>query len=119
MIKITNGVEVYEVTRGAYENSFKNEGFVKLEDIEDKVVEPVKAKKPDVVQEPEVVAEKPVEQPAEKKEEVVELTQKPVSEWTKTELKEFAKANKISLKDKSVEEAKAIIAEFINSTVKE
>lgn len=116
MIKITNGVEVYEVTRGAYENSFKNEGFVKLED---KVVKPAKAEKPEVVQEPVAVAEKPVEQPAEKKEEAVELTQKPVSEWTKTELKEFAKANKISLKDKSVEDAKAIIAEFISNMNKE
>lgn len=118
MIKIANGTEVYEVTRGAFENSFKNQGFVKLEDI---VVKSEEAKKPDVIQEPVVKVEEQVEQPNENedKEEVTELTQKPISEWTKAEIKEFAKANKISLKDKSVEEAKAIIAEFINSTVKE
>ena len=99
MVKITNGRDTFEVTEGAFEGIFIHQGFVKvLEEVEIPVVDAAD----EFDDEPEEVEE-------------VE-NEKPVSQWTKAEVKEFARANGIDISGtKNVNEAKEIIKQFIGA----
>lgn len=103
MVKITNGSDVFEVTEGAFEGIFIHQGFRKYDD--------VKTKSINVIDEVEI----PVVDAADEFDEVEEEEiEKPVSQWTKAEVKEFAKANGIDISGtKNVNEAKEIIKQFI------
>lgn len=105
MVKITNGKDVFEVTEGAFEGIFIHQGFKKVDgkneeskNILDKV-------------------EIPVVDAADEFDELEEVeNEKPVSQWTKAEVKEFARANGIDLSGtKNVNEAKEIIKQFIGA----
>lgn len=105
MVKITNGRDVFEVTEGAFEGIFIHQGFRKCDE--------VKTKSIDVVDEVEI----PVVDAADEFDELEEVeNEKPVSQWTKAEVKEFARANGIDLSGtKNVNEAKEIIKQFIGA----
>lgn len=94
MVRITNGIDIFEVTSGAYENNFKKLGFIIMDE------EKVELEK-EVIE--ETIEEKPEE-----------LIEKPLSEWTKAEVREYAKENDIDLTGtKNVKEAKEVISTFL------
>ena len=101
MLTITNGIITTVVTDGAFEAYFKNSGFSVVDD------------------EVEAVAEtddfSTAENPAEENVENDEVTEKPVSMWTKTEIKNYAKEHGISLVGtKNIEEARAIVLQYLS-----
>lgn len=105
MVKITNGKDVFEVTEGAFEGIFTHQGFVKvLGEVEEH-------------KDPLNDVEIPVVDAADEFDEIEEVeNEKPVSQWTKAEVKEFAKANGIDISGtKNVNEAKEIIKQFIGA----
>lgn len=83
MIKITNGVNEFLVPEGAYEHMFKQQGYTIVGD------------------EPEIGVEVEPEaedfQPNEVEAEVDKLDEKPVSQWSKQELKSYCDKHEISL----------------------
>lgn len=94
MVEITNGIDVIEVTDGAYNSVFKSQGY-RLVKAENKVLEKTSE-----------------DQKEESK--VVDLEQKPVSQWSKQEIALFAEVNGIDLSGtKNVNEAKKVIKEFM------
>lgn len=93
MIICTNGNNIFSVTEGAFESFFKDQGFVKVEtnnikvDDEDSVVD-----------------------------DVDDVVEKPISEWTKQEVKDFAAKNEIDISGtKNVNQAKEIIKRYLES----
>lgn len=102
MVKITNGRDTFEVTEGAFEGIFIHQGFVKVLGKVEKVIDEV---------------EIPVVDAEDEFDELEEVeNEKPVSQWTKAEVKEFAKANGIDISGtKNVNEAKEIIKQFIGA----
>ena len=94
MVKITNGVSTFEVTRGAYDTIYSKQGYRLLE--KPAAVEDSHGKSAD-----EVFTESVVE--------------KPLSQWSKDEVKRFASINSIDITGtKSVNEAKNIIKQYID-----
>ena len=99
MVKITNGVNVFEVTRGAFDGIYSRQGY-RL------VNEKTEAKAPEVPAAP-------------KKSEddifVEEILEKPISQWNKDEVKRFAAIKEIDISGtKNANEAKEIIKSFID-----
>ena len=98
MVKITNGVNVFEVTRGAFDGIYSRQGY-KLVD------EKAEAKAPE-------------EPDAEKSKDdifVEEILEKPISQWNKEEVKRFAAIKEIDISGtKNANEAKEIIKSFID-----
>lgn len=105
MVKITNGKDVFEVTEGAFEGIFIHQGFVKTDG--------KKEESKNILDEVEI----PVVDAADEFDELEEVeNEKPVSQWTKAEVKEFARANGIDISGtKNVNEAKEIIKQFIGA----
>lgn len=97
MVKITNGVDTFEVTRGAFETVFKGQGYRILIDHEVvSQVEPGDTEKT----EDELFVE--------------EVSKKPISEWNQDEMKRFADINGISLDGVAkVSQAREIIASYL------
>lgn len=97
MVKITNGVNVFEVTRGAFDGIYSRQGY-RLIDIDEKVSEmPVIPEK----SEDEIFVE--------------EILEKPISQWNKEEVKRFAAIKEINISGtKNANEAKEIIKSFID-----
>lgn len=87
MVKIKKDNKIILVTNGAYENTFKGQGYTLVEEI------------PKVeTQEPEI------------NEEINAIMSKPFSEWSKKELKMVADENSIDLSGtKTVEEARELV----------
>lgn len=96
MVKITNGVNLIEVSKGAFENIYKAQGYYIPKDSKKPLkehTEPIK----DV-----------------KKEVVDDITKKPLSKWTKDEVKKYANDYNIDISNtKNVNEAKDIISEYL------
>ena len=99
MVKCTNGSIVCTVTEGAYENYFKMQEY---KVIVDNIVHEVIAEE---VAEPTIV---------DAIDEFDELLEKPISQWSKTEVKEFAAAKGIDISEtRNVNQAKEIIKAYI------
>lgn len=91
MVKITNGINVIEVTNGAFETVYKGQGYHKVVEQQAVVSAPVKDEGQD----------------AGEVDRIAELEEKPVSQWSKAEVKEYAEAKGIDLSGtKNVNEAK-------------
>ncbi len=106
MVKITNGRDTFEVTEGAFEGIFVHQGFKKVDDKSDK--------SKIILDETEIPVVDAADEFDDELEEVE--NEKPVSQWTKAEVKEFAKANGIDISGtKNVNEAKEIIKQFIGA----
>lgn len=99
MVKITNGVNVFEVTRGAFDGIYSRQGY-KLVD------EKAEAKAPETPAAPEKSEDDIF---------VEEILEKPISQWNKEEVKRFAAIKEIDISGtKNANEAKEIIKSFID-----
>lgn len=98
MIKITNGKDVFEVTRGAFDGIYSRQGFTimgetKVDNQDQVPVNPEKSED-----------EKFLE----------EVIEKPISQWNKEEVKRFATLKEIDLAGtKNANEAKEIIKQYL------
>lgn len=97
MVKITNGVNVFEVTRGAFEGIYSKQGYTVFDE---KAVEPAN---------PHVEHEKTDDELF-----LEAIVEKPLSQWNKDEIKRFAGLKEIDISGtKNANEAKALIKEFL------
>lgn len=93
MVKITKGANTFTVTIGAFENIFKNQGFVIVND--------------------ENISDE--ENNGATVDPFIELREKPVSQWTKNEIIAFAAENNIDIHGtKNIGEARQIIIDFLS-----
>lgn len=98
MVDITNKVDTYSVTKGAYEDIFKRQGF-----------KPVKEEKED--------KKETVEETKKTNEEayIEELMEKPISQWNKQEVKTYASLKNVDISGtKNIGEARNIIKQSID-----
>lgn len=101
MVKITNGVNVFEVTRGAFDGIYSRQGYTIMNE---KVAEG--AKTPETPKTPEKTEDEIF---------VEEILEKPISQWNKEEVKRFAAIKEIDITGtKNANEAKEIIKSFID-----
>lgn len=84
MINITNGINEFEVSRGAYESIFQKQGYSIVVNTETEVVENNK----------DAAAAEPAKQVDKDAEALME---KPISQWTKNEVKSFIDKKKIDV----------------------
>ena len=99
MVKITNGVNVFEVTRGAFDGIYSRQGYT--------VVDEKAAHEAENVNAPEKTEDEKF---------IDEIVEKPISQWNKEEVKRFAALNGIDITGtKNANEAKEIIKEFIEA----
>ena len=97
MIKITNGVNVFEVTRGAFDEIYSRQGYSELDDAFNGANAPEVYEKSD----DDLFVE--------------DILEKPISQWSKDEVKRFAGIKGIDITNtKSASEAKDIIKSFID-----
>lgn len=97
MVKITNGKDIFEVTRGAFDGIYSRQGYTILEEKKDgqKVTQDDDKRTED---------EKFVD----------ELIEKPISQWNKDEVKRFAVLKEIDITGtKNAGEAKELIKKFL------
>lgn len=101
MVKITNGVNVFEVTRGAFDGIYSRQGYTIMNE---KATEG--AKTPETPKTPEKTEDEIF---------VEEILEKPISQWNKEEVKRFAAIKEIDISGtKNANEAKEIIKSFID-----
>lgn len=99
MVKITDGINYFEVTTGAYEEIYKSQGFEIVEEnsIDDSIEDYIDDSNSD------------------EDDDSNEDSDEPLSEWSSKKVKAFARENGIDLTGtKSVDEAKERINEFLN-----
>lgn len=99
MVKITDGVNLFEVTRGAFDGIYSRQGYHLVNE----------DKKSDASTAPAI--------PKKSKDEIFveEILEKPISQWTKEEVKHFAAVKEIDISGtKNANEAKEIIKSFID-----
>lgn len=101
MVKCTNGLITCTVTEGAYDNYFKTLGYRVIKD--------------DTVH--NIIAEEDIDADVIDAVDVFdELLEKPISQWSKTEVKEFANAKGIDISEtRNVSQAKEIIKTYIEN----
>lgn len=99
MVKITNGVNVFEVTRGAFDGIYSHQGYHILDEKNTK--HHAKEKNPEK---------------SENETFVESVLEKPISQWSKDEVKRFAAIKEIDISGtKNANEAKDIIKSFIDA----
>lgn len=99
MVKITNGVNVFEVTKGAFDGIYSRQGY-RLVDEKAEVKAPEASAAPEK-SEDDIFVE--------------EILEKPISQWNKDEVKRFAAIKEIDISGtKNANEAKEIIKSFID-----
>lgn len=84
MVIVTNGINEFEVSRGAYESIFQKQGYSIVVDTETEVVENNK----------DAAAAEPAKQVDKDAEALME---KPISQWTKNEVKSFIDKKRIDV----------------------
>ena len=100
MLKITNGVNVFEVTRGAFDGIYSRQGYHIMDEHEHTEDEQPKAPEKS---EDELFVESIIE--------------KPISQWNKDEVKRFAAIKEIDITGtKNAGEAKEIIKTFLEES---
>ena len=99
MVKITNGVSVFEVTRGAFDGIYSRQGYTLIDE------------------KTEAKTHKETTAPEKSENEIFveEILKKPISQWSKDEVKRFAIIKEIDISGtKNVNAAKEIIKSFID-----
>lgn len=117
MIKITNGSVVLTVTRGAFESIYKGMGFFNVNDVPTGLVENNEQhEEPELIEE-EVENEDIVEIEGNSDTDFInELIEKPISQWTKAEVKKYTDIKGIDTKGaKSVSDVKEIIKKHMEA----
>lgn len=121
MVKITNFVNTFEVTQGAYDDIFKKQGFELVEEAPKKkkkttkkhVKEAVEEVEEDEWEEAEEATEKDYKSEEEKY--VEKLMEKPISQWNKEEVKAYASIKGLDIsKTQNIGEARNIIKQSID-----
>lgn len=121
MVKITNFVNTFEVTQGAYDDIFKKQGFELVEEAPRKkkkatkkhVKEAVEEIEEDEWEEAEEATEKDYKSEEEKY--VEKLMEKPISQWNKEEVKAYASIKGLDIsKTQNIGEARNIIKQSID-----
>lgn len=103
MVKITNGVNVFEVTRGAFDGIYSRQGYT--------IIDEKKVINADVNKAPEKTDDEKF---------LDEIVEKPISQWNKDEVKRFAALKEIDITGtKNAGEAKEIIKSFIEANSQE
>jgi len=107
MVDITNGQETYNVTRGAYETIYKSMGF---HIVGEPVVESVSDGQEADTPAPDGEASDEVAEPVISEDEAwaTEIRKKPISQWSKQELKRYAEVMDVDLT--GVESVRAVRA---------
>lgn len=102
MVKITNGVNIFEVTRGAFDGIYSRQGYKLVKENKDVKVKDENHKVPEKTDDEKFIEE---------------IIEKPISQWNKEEVKRFANLKEIDISGtKNAGEAKAIIKEFIENS---
>lgn len=103
MVKITNGVNVFEVTRGAFDGIYSRQGYTIMD--EKKHVDAKTPAAPEKTEDEKFLDE---------------IIEKPISQWNKDEVKRFAALKEIDITGtKNANEAKEIIKSFIEADSQE
>ena len=103
MVKITNGVNVFEVTRGAFDGIYSRQGYTIMNE---KAAKDAKTPEAPEKTEDEIFVE--------------EILEKPISQWNKDEVKRFAGIKEIDITGtKNVNVAKEIIKSFLEAQEQE
>lgn len=106
MVKITNGVNVFEVTRGAFDGIYSRHGYTIMNEKPAGKVKESEAPKTPEKTEDEIFVE--------------EILEKPISQWNKEEVKRFAAIKEIDISGtKNANEAKEIIKSFLEAQEQE
>ena len=120
MVKCTNGIAVIEVTEGAYNTIFKDQGYRPIVDEVKTPVTPVVVPVEEKVETPvednsEVESEEQADAYVpEEKDEIDSLLEKPIGQWSNDEVKAFAEAKGIDITGtKNAKEAKGRIRKFL------
>lgn len=101
MVKITNGVNVFEVTRGAFNGIYSRQGYTIMNEKATEGAKTLETPKTPEKTEDEIFVE--------------EILEKPISQWNKEEVKRFAAIKEIDISGtKNANEAKEIIKSFID-----
>ena len=101
MVKITNGVNVFEVTRGAFDGIYSRQGYT-------------------IIDEKKAASEVKIPEKTEDEKFVDDIIEKPISQWNKDEVKRFAAIKEIDITGtKNANEAKEIIKGFIEADSQE
>lgn len=102
MVKITDGVHTMEVSMGAYKGIFSKQGYTLVDE----------GNEPEVA--PEAGGHEPESSDGDKAF-LTELKEKPLSQWSKGEVKRFAAMFKLDITGtKNIGEAKAIIKAYMD-----
>ena len=100
MVKITNGVNIFEVTRGAFDGIYSRQGYVIFND---------------TGKEETFVKGRKTNEKTDDERFIDEMIEKPISQWNKEEVKRFAAIKEIDISGtKNANEAKEIIKSFID-----
>lgn len=117
MVKITNGIGApIEVTRGAYEGAFKSLGYYPVDETGNAQEAPDAATGHNAEQlvDTDSTPDDDGNEDNGNEDEFEELIQKPIGQWTKQEVRDFAAANSIDISGtKNAGEAKAIITKYL------
>lgn len=106
MVKITNGVNVFEVTRGAFDGIYSRQGYTIMNEKAAKDAKTSEAPKAPEKTEDEIFVE--------------EILEKPISQWNKEEVKRFAGIKEIDITGtRNANEAKEIIKSFLEAQEQE
>lgn len=97
MVKITNGLNTFEVTRGAFDGIYSRQGYTIVKEDELKEIP-----KESALSEDEMF--------------LIDIQEKPISQWSKEEVKRFANLKGVNISGtKNVGEAKNLIKDFLDS----
>lgn len=124
MVKISNGEVTQIVSRGAFDTQYKRLGFQIVEDNNVAEVNKEVKKAADVNKSESQVPDNDdfdadAADDTEDGDDFEELLEKPISQWNKTEVKDFAAANGIDIHGtKNANEAKEIIKKYLDDEAK-
>lgn len=125
MVKVTNGVNVFTVSNGAFDSIYSKQGYVLVDEI---MNEQAPFVLPDVLEnqmvetngvddmEEEAEHEEPEQEPQISREEqfLKKIVERPISQWSKIELKQYSDLNGIDLTSaKTTAQVKALVKDFM------
>ena len=123
MVKITNYVNTFEVTQGAYDDIFKKQGFELVEETPRKKKKATKKPAKEAVEDynseedewEEVEEATGKDYISEEEAYIDELLKKPISQWNKEEVKTYASIKGLDIsKTQNIGEARNIIKQSID-----
>lgn len=100
MVKITNGRDIFEVTRGAFDGIYSRQGYQIIDE----------SKSAEQNENADSIPEKTEDEMF-----IDEVIEKPLSQWNKDEIKRFAAIKNIDISNtKNAGEAKELIKQFLD-----